>query len=162
MRWEVTRSTADSDGELFESTNWLDPRMAGPPPHVHPRGEESFEVIEGALDVNKDGEWITLGPGESIAVPAGETHTLRNGTDEPAVIVTRIRPAGASEGLFRDMHRLIAEGKIKRLPPREPRSAIYAAMLFKRYADDIRVVGPLDRGFSMLAAIGRALRMSID
>jgi hypothetical protein len=35
------------------------------------------------------------------------------------------------------MHRLIHEGKIKRLPPKDPRSAIYAAMLFGKYPDEI-------------------------
>ena len=34
MRWEVTRSTADTGGDLFEATNWVDPRMPGPPEHV--------------------------------------------------------------------------------------------------------------------------------
>ena len=51
MRWEITRSTADTSGELFEATNWIEPRMPGPPVHVHPRAEESYEVIEGALEV---------------------------------------------------------------------------------------------------------------
>lgn len=37
-RWEITQSTEDTSGEVFESTVWLDPRMPGPPPHVHPRG----------------------------------------------------------------------------------------------------------------------------
>jgi hypothetical protein len=35
MRWEITRSTQDTAGDLFEATNWLDPHMPGPPVHVH-------------------------------------------------------------------------------------------------------------------------------
>jgi hypothetical protein len=31
------------------------------------------------------------------------------------------RPAQRFESFFRDMHRLIHEGKIKRLPPKDPR-----------------------------------------
>jgi quercetin dioxygenase-like cupin family protein len=161
MRWEITQSTEDTSGEVFESTNWLDPRMPGPPPHVHPNSEESFEVIEGSLDVFKDGGWTTLPPGGTASVAPGVAHTLRNGGDEPARIVTRIRPAGRSEAFFRDMGRLIHESKIKRLPPKEPRSAIYAAMLFDRYPDEIRATGPLNGVFKALAFVGKALRFKL-
>ncbi len=162
MRWEITQSTAESSGALFESTNWLDARMPGPPPHVHPNSEESFEVLEGSLDVFKDGAWTTLRPGESASVPAGVPHTLRNGSDEPAKIVTRIRPAGRSEEFFRHMHALIREGKIKRLPPSEPKSAIYAAMVFDRYSDVTRASGPLKSVFKALTLIGKALRFKLE
>ena len=161
MRWEITRSTEDSSGELFESTNWLDPGMPGPPTHVHPDSEESFEVIEGSLDVCKEGEWTTLAAGATATVPAGVPHTLRNASDEPAKTVTRIRPAGRSEAFFRQMNGLIHAGKIKRLPPKEPRSAIYAAMLFDRYPDVICVTGPLSGIFKALALVGKSLRFEL-
>jgi quercetin dioxygenase-like cupin family protein len=161
MRWEITRGTEDSSGEAFESTNWLDPRMPGPPTHVHPNWEESFEVIEGSLDVCKDGEWTTLGPGGTATVPRGVPHTLRNSSEAEAKTVTRIRPAGGSEAFFRHMHRLIHEDKIRRLPPKEPRSAIYAAMLFDRYPDEIRVTGPLNGVFKALALVGKSLRFEL-
>ncbi len=158
MRWEITRSTADTAGELFEATNWLDPRMPGPPVHVHPTEEEGFEVIEGTLDVFVDGAWSQVRAGETASVPAGVPHTLRNAGEEPVRAVTRIRPAQRSEAFFREMHRLIHEDKIKRLPPKEPRSAIYAAMLFVKYPDEIRATGPLGGVFKVLALVGRALR----
>ena len=118
MRWEITRSTADTGGELFEATNWLDARMTGPPVHVHPTAEESYEVIEGALDVFVDGEWRTLRAGETATAPAGVPHTLRNATAEPVRLVNIHRPALQFESFFRQMHALIHQGKIKRLPPR--------------------------------------------
>jgi mannose-6-phosphate isomerase-like protein (cupin superfamily) len=161
MRWEITRSAEDTAGELFESKNWLDPRMAGPPVHVHPDAEESFEVIEGVLDVFIEGEWSSVGAGETATVPAGVPHTLRNATDEPVTAFTRIRPAGRSEAFFHDMHALIREGKVKRLPPKEPRSAIYAAMLFGKYPDVIRPTKPPNQVFQTLARVGRALRFKI-
>ena len=65
MRWEITHSAEDTSGERFQSTNWLDPRMPGPPVHVHPKYEESFEVIEGTLDVLVDGTWSQLRAGET-------------------------------------------------------------------------------------------------
>src|SRR2546426_5862822 len=157
MRWEITRSAADTAGELFEATNWLDPEMPGPPVHVHPTADDSFEVIEGALDVCIEGEWRTLRAGESATAPAGVPHTLRNATKEPVRIVNIHRPALQFESFFREMHALIGEGKIKHLPPKEPRSAIYAAMLFGKYSDEIRVAGPPSGVFKTLALVGRAL-----
>jgi hypothetical protein len=60
------------------------------------------------------------------------------------------------------MIRLIEEGKVKRLPPKEPRSAIYAAMLFAGYPDWIRAIGAPGLVFSTLARIGKALRFTIS
>jgi mannose-6-phosphate isomerase-like protein (cupin superfamily) len=118
MWWEITRSTADTSGELFEATNWLEPRMAGPPVHAHPGASESYEVVEGELEVCVDGEWSTVRRGEKATVPAGVPHTLRNATDATVEIVNIHQPAQRHEEFFRTMHRLIQEGKIKKLPPR--------------------------------------------
>jgi mannose-6-phosphate isomerase-like protein (cupin superfamily) len=162
MRWEITRSTTDTAGELFEATNWVDGQMGGPPVHVHPTAEESYEVIEGALDVYVDGEWRTLRAGESATVPAGVPHTLANTAAEPVRLINIHRPAMQFESFFREMHALIGEGKIKRLPPNEPRSAIYVAMLFRKYPNEMRVVRPPNGVFTALALVGRALGMKLD
>jgi mannose-6-phosphate isomerase-like protein (cupin superfamily) len=161
IRWEITRSTEDTSGELFESKNWVDSGEPGPPVHVHPNEEESFEVIEGVLDVFLDGKWSSVGTGETATVPAGLPHTLRNSTDEPLTIFTRFRPAGSSEAFHWDLHRLIQEGKIKRLPPKDPRSAIYAAMLFGKYPDWVRTTKPPNGVFRALALVGKALRFKL-
>jgi mannose-6-phosphate isomerase-like protein (cupin superfamily) len=162
MRWEITRSTEDTAGALFEATNWIDPRMPGPPVHVHPSAEESYEVIEGALEVFMNGEWSPVRAGEKANVPAGVPHSVRNASDEPARIVNIHQPAQKFESFFRDMHRLIHQGKIRRLPPKEPRSAIYAAMLFGKYPDEIRTTKPPNGVFKALAFVGRALRFKLE
>src|SRR5579863_10421402 len=160
-RWEITRSTEDTSGEVFEATVWFDPRMPGPPPHLHPNSEESFEVVEGSFDVFKDGQWTTFRAGATGSVPRGVRHTFRNAADETAKVVIRIRPAGRSEVFFRHLHKLIGEGKVKRLPPKEPRSAIYAVMLFDRYPDWTRPTGPMKGMFKALALVGKALRFEL-
>ena len=161
MRWEITRSTEETSGELFESTHWYDAREPGPLVHVHPNTEDSFDVIEGTLEVCIDGEWSSVQAGETVTVPAGVPHTFRNASDEPVKVVSRIQPAGRSEAFFRDMHRLIHEGKIKRLPPKDPRSAIYAAMLIDAYPDEIRITKPPNGVFKTLAVVGKALRFKL-
>jgi mannose-6-phosphate isomerase-like protein (cupin superfamily) len=161
MWWEITRSTDDTSGALFEATNWIEPQMSGPPVHVHPAAEESYEVIEGALEVFLDGAWRPVRTGEKAIVPAGAPHSVRNASDEPARIVNVHQPAQRFESFFRDMHRLIHEGKIKRLPPKDPRSAIYAAMLFGKYAEEIRTTKPPNQVFQGLALIGKAARFKV-
>jgi mannose-6-phosphate isomerase-like protein (cupin superfamily) len=160
MWWEITRSTEDSAGELFEATNWIEPGMAAPPVHVHPSAEESYEVIEGAIEVFMDGSWGRVGPGEKATVPAGKPHSVRPAGDGTTRIVNIHRPAQNHEAFFRDMHRLIEQGKIKRLPPGDPRSAIYVGMLFERYPAEIRSIKPPQAVFKTLALVGRALRFS--
>jgi mannose-6-phosphate isomerase-like protein (cupin superfamily) len=162
MRWEITRSTADTAGALFEATNWIGPGMAGPPVHVHPTAAEGYEVIDGALDLFIDGEWSTLRAGDSAEAPAGVPHTLRNATTEQVRIVNIHRPALQFESFFRELQALIGQGKIKALPPKEPRSAIYVAMLFGNYPDEIRVVKPPGGLFKALAVVGRGLGFKLE
>ena len=88
-------------------------------------------------------------------------HTFRTSGDQPAKIVTRIQPAGNSEAFFRDIHRLIHSGKVKRLPPNGPRAAIYAAMLYDRYPDEVRPTGALGWVFKALTVVGKTLRFEL-
>ena len=55
------------------------------------------------------------------------------------------------------MHTLVREGKVKRLPPKEPRSAIYAVMVFDEYPDWTRATGPMNGVFKALAIVGKTL-----
>ena len=118
-------------------------------------------MIEGSFDVFNDGQWTTLGPGATAIVSRGVPHTFRNRSDETAKVVIRIRPAGRSEAFFRHIHALIGEGKIKRLPPKEPRSAIYSVMLFDEYPDWSRPTGPMSGVFKALTLVGKALRFKL-
>lgn len=96
--------------------------------------------------------------GRATRVPASP---LRNASDQSVKVKITMQPAGRSEAFFRDMHRLIHEGKIKRLPPKDPRSAIYAAMLIGEYPDEIRSIKPPNGVFKTLAVVGRALRFEL-
>ncbi|MBA3311480.1 MAG: cupin domain-containing protein [Nocardioidaceae bacterium] len=76
MRWEITRTTRDNDGELFDVITWAGPRT---PVHVHPTAEESYEVLEGSVDVCVDGDWRRAEVGEMVVVPPGVPHTVKSG-----------------------------------------------------------------------------------
>ena len=162
MRWEITRSTQDTGGELLETVNWVGPRTGGPPVHVHDRAEESYEVIEGALEVFIDGRWLTLHPGQKATVPPGTLHTLKNDSDHPVKLINVHRPALRFETMFRELNALIKTGRIRRLPPKDPRSLIYTAMFFAKYSDEQRAISPPNAVFKTLALLGRALQLRLD
>ena len=157
LRWQTTRS----DEDRVEGTMWFSPHMAGPPVHVHPHASESFRVLEGEIEVLVDGRWVTAGPGETVTVPAAVPHSVRNTASRPAKLMNSHWPALRMERFFLDGGRLAAEGKIKALPPKDPRSAIHAAMLFGKYPEDIRVTGPKYHAFRVLAAVGRVCRFRV-
>ncbi len=162
MRWEIIRSTADTQGELLETTNLVGPGSAGPPVHAHPGAEESYHVLEGALEVFVNGEWKTLYAGDTVTVAAGTPHTVRHAGDHPTRLVNVHRPALRFEQMFRELHALIHTGKIKRLPPRDLRSVIYGAMLFVKYPDEQVNVKPPQVIFNILALIGRILGLKLE
>jgi quercetin dioxygenase-like cupin family protein len=161
MRWETTRSAADTDGAILEGTMWFAPRMAGPPVHVHPDAEETFTVLEGRIEVLLDGTWHPVDAGETSVVPKGAPHSVRNPHDDPAKLVNTHSPAGRMEGFFLDGAALAGAGKITALPPKDATSAIYGAMLFAKYPEEIVVVGPPGLAFRALALAGRALRWRV-
>jgi Uncharacterized conserved protein, contains double-stranded beta-helix domain len=91
--YEVTAAAADSGGEFVGMEFTLPPGSVAPSPHVHPTPEESFEVIDGALDLMVDGEWQTLNVGESAAVSPGTLHTFKNRSGKTVRVRNVHRPA---------------------------------------------------------------------
>ena len=156
MWWEITRSTADTGGELFEAINVLAPGFAGPPLHIHPHAEESYQVVSGTLDVYVGTEWRQLPAGEAVTVPAGKPHTLRNTSTAEVRLVNVHRPALDFERFFRRFHALVCSGKLK-LPPKDLRSAILVSMLFLDHEYEIMSVKPSRGLMRILAFIGRLL-----
>src|SRR5262249_44115475 len=107
MWWEITRSTADTGGDLFEAINVIAPGFDGPPLHIHPHAEESYAVQSGTLEVCVGGKWRQLKRGESIIVPRGTPHTLKNTSSTEVRLVNIHKPALGFERFFRRLHALV-------------------------------------------------------
>ena len=157
MWWEITRSTSDTAGELFEAINVLAPGFAGPPLHIHPFAEESYEVLSGILDVCVGGQWRQLVPGQSVTVAAGTTHTLRNTQATEVKLVNVHKPALAFERFFRRMNVLVAAGQLN-LPPKNLQSLVLVSMLFVEHEREIRSAKPPHSLMRVIAFAGRILR----
>ncbi len=154
MWWEITHSKEDTNGEYFEVLNVIEPGFGGPPLHMHPMAEESYEVIEGFLDVYVNGEWRKLGPGEKAVVPKGMSHTLRNPYRDAVRMINIHRPALDIEHFFRRMHSLVAQGKLT-LPPKNLGAVIRLSMLFTAHENEIKSVVPSQWVMKVLAFIGK-------
>lgn len=69
--YTITRSTADTGGELLEMEWELPAHGWAPQPHVHPRLTEEYQVLEGSLEVLVGSEWRKLTAGDAASVPPG-------------------------------------------------------------------------------------------
>jgi mannose-6-phosphate isomerase-like protein (cupin superfamily) len=68
--------------------------VQGPPPHYHKDESEFFFIVQGALDVMRDGEWSRVTAGSFVELPAKTVHTFVNKTGEDVVWITGWRPKG--------------------------------------------------------------------
>jgi mannose-6-phosphate isomerase-like protein (cupin superfamily) len=162
MRFEVLKTTAETNGELFELVYWLDAHMPGPPAHMHPKSSENFEVLHGTLDVLADGDWSTYGTGDTVTVPPGVWHSWRNPSDEPTRVYAVHRPAVQFEAFHRGMAALIASGKVKSMPPKDPRSGIYLAMHSAKYAQFLTIHELPSWLLKTVAVLGRGLGFRLE
>lgn len=91
--YTVLLSGEQTDGRVA-MIDMLVPPGGGPPPHRH-AFEESFRVLEGAVEVRlRDDEPVRLEAGETANVPAHAPHAFRNAGDVPARLLCTVAPAG--------------------------------------------------------------------
>jgi mannose-6-phosphate isomerase-like protein (cupin superfamily) len=147
----------DPDRNPWRVTMAFAPGFAGPPQHMHPHQEESYEVLSGVLDVFIDGQWRELGAGEYITVPAGAPHTIRNLHHEEMRAVNVHAPALDFPDYMAGLHDLVRSGKVRALPPKDPRSVIYLSMLFTAHERTLTSIKPPQRLIRILAFVGRRL-----
>jgi mannose-6-phosphate isomerase-like protein (cupin superfamily) len=147
----------DPDSDPWRVTMIFAPGFAGPPLHVHPHQQESYDVQRGVLDVLIDGKWREVGPGERVTVPAGVPHTIRNAHGEEMRAINVHAPALDFPHYMAGLHQLVHSGKVRALPPKDPRSVIYLSMLFTAHERSLTSVKPPQWLMRILAFIGRRL-----
>ena len=135
----------------------LEPGHDGPPIHRHKHMSESFEVQSGTLDIFIDGEWREFPAGSTYTVPVGGSHAARNHHDEPAHIVHIHSPAGKMEEFFTVFCALVRAGRIKSVPPKDPRSLFLLTNLFASYREDIEFLKPPPPVYMVIATVGKML-----
>ncbi|WP_440990407.1 cupin domain-containing protein [Haloarchaeobius baliensis] len=152
-RWEILETAGETGGERFKTRMELEERSELPP-HRHPNAEESYEVLDGELEVQVEGEWSTLSAGERCVIPPGTVHAFRN--PGPAEVVNVHRPAMRFEEFFRDFHQLKTERGVS-MPPEGLESTILLAMLLVEYDAELTTTSPPYLVCRLLRGLGRLL-----
>jgi len=121
----------DSRGEPCRLELTAAAHAKGPPVHIHPRIEETFEVVSGRLSVRAGGEVRVLGPGEKLVVSPGTPHKFWNEPDREARITGSARPALRLLAFFEALNTVLGHGRPNPLGMavimREYRSETYPA-----------------------------------
>lgn len=144
-----------SSPEALEVLASYGPGGSPPPKHFHPRQDEHFEVLEGAIHTRVEGEERVLGRGQQIDIRRGAVHQMWNPGAEPAQVLWRTAPRGRTEEWFRAVDALNRSERVKGGTP----SPIAFAPLLREFDDTIRLAGPaplMRPALAALALIGRA------
>lgn len=153
--FHIKKTAVETDGRSFEMEWEIGPRTGGTPIHIHPHASESYEVLQGELDVYVDGAWRTLSAGERIVVNPSVPHTFRNASDASARVYNIHAPAMRFGEYFEGLHRFANSGAIssQRITPR---AILYLSVLMTSFKEEIRSVSPpfgVMKVFALLAKL---------
>jgi quercetin dioxygenase-like cupin family protein len=153
--YHLLTSDEDANGEYVEMEWTLPPGAFAPPPHRHPAQAEEYEVLEGTLEVMIEGDWRTLGPGDSATVPVDTDHTFRVGP-ETVRVHNFHRPGGRFDEFIEKQYRFVTSDRFKGL--KRPSTAIVMAMAWNEHADLLVPSSlPLRLAIAGLARVGPLL-----
>jgi quercetin dioxygenase-like cupin family protein len=157
----IIESTADSGGQRVEFEITMAPGALGPPKHFHPRQEESWRVVEGELWVFVDGDWRTLAEGESLSIPPGTIHTLRNRSSAVVRFRDVHEPGLDFQDYIESLHRQAAAGRMS--GRMTPSTLVHGAMVLRQHRTTQLSASRAQRAAeTALSLVGRALRFRTD
>jgi mannose-6-phosphate isomerase-like protein (cupin superfamily) len=129
-----------------------------PPVHSHPAQDEHFEVLDGELLFEIEGERRTVGAGGVLDLPRGLRHTVWNGGPESTRFVWRTTPALHTETMYETLWGLADDGRMGRHGQSRP-PLLQGALIMYAYRREYRLARPpypvLVAGCALLGGIGR-------
>jgi quercetin dioxygenase-like cupin family protein len=152
------QTAADTDGELLEMEATYEPSSIEPVEHFHPSQDEHFELLDGTLEAEIDGQRRELRAGDTLDVPARTPHAMWNACDRPATTRWQTRPALRTERFFETVFRLAREGKVSEKGVPNP---LQLGVIANAYRDEFRTTKPPQALQALLlpplALVGRLL-----
>jgi quercetin dioxygenase-like cupin family protein len=133
----------EPDGENLIVDVWLE-RGGGLPPHLHPRQEERWSVLEGTVGFRLGDEERVIGPEDGeIVVRPGTVHGLSSVGDREAHLRCLAAPALRLQAFLEESAAAGREGLFtSRGLPRGLRGARWGAGFLKRYRDETVFLSP--------------------
>jgi quercetin dioxygenase-like cupin family protein len=89
---------------------------AGPPPHVHEREDEMFQVLAGEITIYQGEKAVRLQRGDYLFAARGLPHSFRNTGKEEARMIITTSPAGI-EKFFEKVGKPLAHQTDQATPP---------------------------------------------
>ena len=83
----------DTNGTV-SAVETVDSPGGGPPPHIHHREDETFQVLEGEYEFMVAGSTVRAEAGTTLFAPRDVPHTYRCVGDKPGRLLCIINPAG--------------------------------------------------------------------
>ncbi|PYJ03821.1 MAG: cupin domain-containing protein [Verrucomicrobia bacterium] len=98
----VIRIHGRDTGGVVSAVESHDVPGGGPPPHIHHREDETFQILEGEYEWTVGGEKFVAQKGATIFAPRGIPHTYRYLGQTPGRLMCVITPSGF-EGFFEEV-----------------------------------------------------------
>ncbi|MGB2694426.1 MAG: cupin domain-containing protein [Dehalococcoidia bacterium] len=108
------KTSSETNGELLQWESAFRPGGFVPGPHLHARQEERVQVLSGTARIRLGKMERDVLAGETVIVPRGTAHHLRNESTEELRILAEIRPAMQTETLIETACKLATDGKVDR------------------------------------------------
>ena len=89
-------------GGVLSVAESIDQPGGGPPPHIHHREDETFQVLEGEYEFTCGGKTFTAHKGATVFAPRGLPHAYRYVGRTPGRLMVTMTPAGF-EGFFEEV-----------------------------------------------------------
>ena len=137
------RYAFEPDGDNVFVDTWLEPGGALPP-HLHPRQEERWSVLEGEVrfQLGKDKRVLRPADGEVIVAP-GTVHGLESTSNVEAHLRCHAIPALGLQSFLQDSAAAAQEGLfMKGGIPKSLRGARWAARFLKQHREDVVMTFP--------------------
>jgi len=158
--FHVRNSAEDTEGRALEMEWVLAPRSSGTPVHIHPTASESYEVLEGTLDLYVNGKWSTLSVGDKASVSPGIPHTFRNTADSSTRVYNTHSPAMRFGEYFGTIDRVVRSGVV---PANRMtfKTMLYLSLIMTAFENEIISVKPPETALRLLAAVARSFGLRL-
>jgi quercetin dioxygenase-like cupin family protein len=151
------RYSFEPDGENLWVDTWLEPG-GGLPPHLHPRQEEIWRVLDGEVRFQLGDEKRVIEPADGdMVVKPGTVHGIEAVMDRDAHLRCHVLPARDLQAFLEDSAEAARAGLfMKGGIPKSLRGARWAASFLKQHRDDVVMTfPPRPVQSAMIALLGR-------
>lgn len=163
MKFTVLQTSIDTCGksldlhwDLLPGCNMNDPLV-----HIHPSAIETYEILEGEMEILIGDEWLTAKKGDMLSIPMGVKHAFRNSSWLMVSVLNTHQPALRMENYFEDVCKVLKKvtvnGEIEF--KMNLKTMLYMGVLMGNYRNEIIATSPPDIAIKTLGYFGNLLRL---